>query len=78
MVVSAAARIIEQQASAPLMRGPVEQRGRLAAFHVGHVARKEDQRRTCAFRVTEGDPPAIGHVVKPDIAHVRDDVAALR
>src|SRR3546814_9663686 len=41
----AAARIVEQQAGPPFGRGPGEQRARLAAIHVGHIAGQEDDRR---------------------------------
>jgi hypothetical protein len=53
-----ASGIVEEQARMALGRRPIEQRGRLAARHVGHIARQEDDRRPGAGRVTIGEPRA--------------------
>src|SRR5690606_23636136 len=49
---------VEQQAGLALARRPVEQRRRLAARHVGHIARQEDDRRAGAGRMAIGEPRA--------------------
>ena len=58
-VAAPAARIVEHEASPAVPTRPVEQGGSLAAVHVGHVTRQEDQRGALALAKPEGDPASI-------------------
>ena len=65
----AAARVVEQEAGSTMRFGPFGQRRRLAAEHVRHVARQENQRRPAACTMPEGDTAPVGHLVELRLAH---------
>ena len=70
-VARPAAGIVEQQAGAATGASPVEKRCRLAALHVRHVARQEDERRARTGVMAICDPSPVGHRVIGDLRHAR-------
>src|SRR5690606_21426136 len=63
-VALAAPAIVEHKALASVGFGPCEQRSRLRARHVGHVARKENERRPGAAHMAEGHTSPVGKWVE--------------
>src|SRR3546814_4229618 len=68
----AKARIIAQQAGAPLRHGTRVNRCGLAALHVAHVAGQKHDQRSAPCRMAKGDPAPVGHDVELDGCHAAD------